>query len=151
MKKVLYIVLLGIMAVVAGYGINGKIEAEQAAEKRIEAVQEVAEQAKQMDLVKLKCEATEDFIGEIYGGYDLYNTYELTADILESRTEENIIVEVCVGTVLNENLDGEAYGYYISYRSVENVQPGDTVITYFVYNPYNNYVDDIVERFDIIV
>ena len=70
---------------------------------------------------------------------------------MESRTEENIIVEVAVGSVLNENLDGESYGYYISYRSVENAKPGDTIITYFVYNPYNNYVDDIVERFDIIV
>lgn len=151
MKKVIYILLLGIMAVLAGYGINGKIGAEKAAEEKIERIYKMHEFSNKMDIAEARCEAVEDFIGEIYGGYELYNTYELTAEILESRTEENIIVEVAVGSVLNENLDGESYGYYISYRSVENAKPGDTVITYFVYNPYNNYVDDIVERFDIIV
>lgn len=152
MKKLCIMLLVGIMAIMTVCSINGRIETEKEAEKRVEAVQELAEQGKTMDIVKVKCEATEDFIGEIYGGFELYNTYELTTEILENRAEEEkVIVEVAVGTVLNENLDGEAYGYYISYRSVENVQPGDTVITYFVYDPCTNYTDDIIERFDIIV
>ena len=38
MKKVIYILLLGIMAVLAGYGFSGKIEAEKAAEEKIKRI-----------------------------------------------------------------------------------------------------------------
>ena len=51
------------------------------------------------------------------------------------------------GTVLNPPVDG---GYYISYASVEDARKGDLVITYCVYNPYSNYDDDVIERWDFI-
>lgn len=51
------------------------------------------------------------------------------------------------GTVLNPPVDG---GYYISYASVADARKGDTIITYCVYNPYSNYDDDVIERWDFI-
>ena len=51
------------------------------------------------------------------------------------------------GKVLNHPVDG---GYYISYRSVKNARKGDLVITYCVYNPFSNYDDDVIERWDFI-
>ena len=51
------------------------------------------------------------------------------------------------GTVLNPPKDG---GYYISYASVTDAEIGDTIITYCVYNPFSNYDDDVIERWDFI-
>ena len=51
------------------------------------------------------------------------------------------------GKVLNPPKDG---GYYISYASVKGARKGDLVITYCVYNPYSNYDDDVIERWDFI-
>lgn len=51
------------------------------------------------------------------------------------------------GKVLNPPQDG---GYYISYASVEDARKGDLIITYCVYNPYSNYDDDVIERWDFI-
>ena len=51
------------------------------------------------------------------------------------------------GKVLNPPKDG---GYYISYKSVKGARKGDLVITYCVYNPFSNYDDDVIERWDFI-
>lgn len=51
------------------------------------------------------------------------------------------------GKVLNPPVDG---GYYISYASVKGARKGDLVITYCVYNPYTNWDDDVIERWDFI-
>ena len=51
------------------------------------------------------------------------------------------------GIVLNPPEDG---GYYISYASVEDAEIGDKIITYCVYNPFSNYDDDVIERWDFI-
>ena len=51
------------------------------------------------------------------------------------------------GKVLNPPEDG---GYYISYASVADAEIGDAIITYCVYNPYSNYDDDVIERWDFI-
>ena len=51
------------------------------------------------------------------------------------------------GKVLNPPKDG---GYYISYASVKGARKGDLIITYCVYNPYSNYDDDVIERWDFI-
>lgn len=51
------------------------------------------------------------------------------------------------GTVLNPPVDG---GYYISYASVKGARKGDVIITYCVYNPYTNWDDDVIERWDFI-
>ena len=51
------------------------------------------------------------------------------------------------GKVLNPPKDG---GYYISYKNVKGARKGDTIITYCVYNPYSNWDDDVIERWDFI-
>ena len=51
------------------------------------------------------------------------------------------------GKVLNPPKDG---GYYISYASVKGARKGDVIITYCVYNPYTNWDDDVIERWDFI-
>lgn len=51
------------------------------------------------------------------------------------------------GKVLNPPEDG---GYYISYASVADAEIGDLIVTYCVYNPYSNYDDDVIERWDFI-
>lgn len=51
------------------------------------------------------------------------------------------------GKILNPPKDG---GYYISYASVKGARKGDVIITYCVYNPYTNWDDDVIERWDFI-
>ena len=82
---------------------------------------------------------------------------DLTEEMLTTRTEHNVMyIERIIGkvtdnekngTVLNPPEDG---GYYISYASVENAEIGDIIITYCVYNPFSNYDDDVIERWDFI-
>ena len=51
------------------------------------------------------------------------------------------------GKVLNPPKDG---GYYISYASVKGARKGDVIVTYCVYNPYTNWDDDVIVRWDFI-
>ena len=51
------------------------------------------------------------------------------------------------GKVRNPPDDG---GYYISYASVADAEIGDVIVTYCVYNPYTNWDDDVIERWDFI-
>ena len=82
---------------------------------------------------------------------------DLTEWMLTTWTEHHIMyIERIIGkvtdnekngTVLNPPVDG---GYYISYASVDDAEIGDTIITYCVYNPFSNYDDDVIERWDFI-
>lgn len=80
---------------------------------------------------------------------------EITGDFLRNRNGL-IVVEKTVGKCLDENWNGkilntESEYNYISYSGVSGILPGDTVVTYEVYNPSNNYEDDIVARWDFVV
>ena len=64
-------------------------------------------------------------------------------------------LEIMTGECLNEQGDGklnngEPYYNYINY-SRTNAQPGDTVLTIDLLNPFNTYCDDIVYRADFIL
>lgn len=82
---------------------------------------------------------------------------DLTEEMLTTRKENSIMyIERIIGkvtdnekngTVLNPPVDG---GYYISYASVKGARKGDLIITYCVYNPFSNYDDDVIERWDFI-
>lgn len=82
---------------------------------------------------------------------------DLTEEMLITRADHNVMyIERIIGkvtdnekngTVLNPPEDG---GYYISYASVKDAEIGDTIITYCVYNPFSNYDDDVIERWDFI-
>lgn len=89
--------------------------------------------------------------------YQLYDSSELTGDMLENRNG-SVIIERCIGIVGNKDTgDGRLLNYpdpdyyYISYRSVDDVRDGTIVLSYMVYNPDNNYIDDIMERYDFIL
>ena len=60
-----------------------------------------------------------------------------------------IIIEVVRAVIISDNGDARitADGSYIKY-SADDVQTGDTMETVLVYNPSNNYVDDIMYRAD---
>lgn len=85
------------------------------------------------------------------------NCNDLTEEMLTTRADHNIMYIERIygivtdseknGTVLNPPEDG---GYYISYASVEDAEIGDVIVTYCVYNPYSNYDDDVIERWDFI-
>ena len=79
----------------------------------------------------------------------LYDSSELTEDILANR-QGKLIIEKCVGTVIDDEKNGSLDdGSYISYADVD-CSKGDTITTYLIYNPDTNYTDDVIKRFDFI-
>lgn len=80
----------------------------------------------------------------------VYDSSELTEDILANR-QGKLIIEKCVGKVTDDEKNGSLEdGSYISYTDVDDCTKRDTVITYLIFNPDTNYVDDVIERFDYI-
>ena len=84
---------------------------------------------------------------------------KLTEKMLTHRSNKKrhiMYIERIVGRVTDNKKNGKVLnppkngGYYISYRSVKNARKGDLVITYCVYNPFSNYDDDVIERWDFI-
>lgn len=81
---------------------------------------------------------------------------DLTFDMLCNRNGD-IIIEKVMGTVVDDEGNGKVLNCrnpeydYISYKCVENANVGDTILTYFVYNPYTDFEDDIILRFDYII
>ena len=82
---------------------------------------------------------------------------DLTEEMLTTRTEHNVMyIERIIGKVTDNAKNGKVLnppedgGYYISYTSVADTRKGDLIITYCVYNPYTNYDDDVIERWDFI-
>lgn len=90
-----------------------------------------------------------DFNGKV----KLVPERKLTVRMLEKRKNRTLYIEKITGCVLNNRLDGRTTnGNYISYRSLKGkVHNGDVIITYCVYNPYTHWIDDIDERYDIII
>lgn len=86
----------------------------------------------------------------------LYDCSELSAEILENR-QGTTVVERCVGLVTDADAgDGKILnttgGYYISYRGVYHPKTeGTLILSYMVYGSDNNYIDDIVERYDFVL
>lgn len=89
---------------------------------------------------------------------ELYDCSDLTAEVLENR-KGTTIVERCIGIVTDRRSgDGkvlnlpEDCGYYISYRDIYRpISDGTIMLSYMVYNPDNNYIDDIMERYDFVL
>lgn len=80
---------------------------------------------------------------------------KLTYKKLVNRKKNKIIyIEVSDGFVM----DGNTYagltidGYYISYEGIDDTLPkGTRIRTYCLYNPENNYEDDIIYRTDRVL
>lgn len=87
---------------------------------------------------------------------EIYDSSKLTTDILTNRNGK-IIIEKVIGTVENNKLDGKILnckvdsGDYISYKRVDGAKKGDKIVTYFIYNPFTNVEDDVMERLDFII
>ena len=82
-----------------------------------------------------------------------YDTKNIDEYIIVTRKDKKrIVVERVTGTVINKKKDGrDTNGYYISYKGLSGVRKGSKIITYLVYNPATYYIDDVVERIDIVV
>lgn len=76
--------------------------------------------------------------------------YDRMTEILENR-KGKIIIEVIEATVLDDDGNAcDAFGFYVKYDSGK-YEKGDRVQTAFVYNPENNYLDDILYRVDTLI
>lgn len=90
----------------------------------------------------------------------VYDMSEITDEVIEKR-RGNLIIERCIGIVTDEEsgdgqvLNGADARYYISYRGGTcedlSLHDGTVVISYLVFNPYNNSIDDIMERYDFVL
>lgn len=78
---------------------------------------------------------------------------KLTARKLWKRKGKTLYIERIVGRVINNRLDGvSSNGGYISYQCLKGkVKKGNTIVTYCVYNPFTRWIDDVNDRFDIIL
>lgn len=69
---------------------------------------------------------------------------------LQSR-KGKIYIEIVRGTVLDDDGNGkDNSGFYIAYDT-KKFKKGDKVESVFIYNPNNNYTDDIISRTDILI
>ena len=87
---------------------------------------------------------------------EMYDTSQMTEEILTNRNGK-IIVEKIIGKVTSYKLDGKilngnaSNGDYISYERVDGAKQGDTILTYYIYNPFTNEADDVLTRLDFII
>jgi hypothetical protein len=109
-------------------------------------------------------EIAQAFDDEIAPPEKVFATDDLTAEILQNRVGCGyVIVEKLISVCLNETGDGRVINTkkrnnnYVSFRRTydyctgKRIHKGDVVLTYLIYNPNNNYIDDIVERVDYII
>lgn len=80
---------------------------------------------------------------------------KLTGDMLRNRKQKHIIyIEITDGYVMSDkNYSGiTKEGYYINYEGIDDTLPKGTKIrTYCIFDPTNNYEDDIVYRTDRVI
>ena len=101
--------------------------------------------------------------GEYYEEYadtldliEVIDSHELTIEELGNRNGK-LIIERVIGVVEDAEtgagsvLNGDKNFYYISYDKVDGIHNGDIICTYMIYEPYSNYEDDIIYRFDSII
>ena len=95
-----------------------------------------------------------------YENVAIYPTDELTNDVLENRTNmDGVVVEKMIGMVAKgNNGDGiilntkDTEHNYISYNNMDfETHEGTIILTYYVYNPETNYLDDVLERYDFVL
>ena len=103
----------------------------------------LATQTKEVETKKV--ETTEKIV-EVHYTKDKEDSDELF-EMLQYR-KGKVVVEVLTGTVDDNKGNGTAAGgYYIAYDK-KRFKKGDKVRTVLIYNPENNYTDDILYRYD---
>lgn len=106
------------------------------------------------DTTKVKwCGKTYRKYHHFRGKVKIVSEGKLTAKKLWTRKNKTLYIERIVGRVINNRLDGvSSNGGYINYSCLKGkAKKGDTIVTYCVYNPYTRWIDDISDRFDIIL
>lgn len=99
---------------------------------------------------------SEERFGFSDGHLRIYSPKELTYEILAGRAGD-LVVERIEGFCFDDSGHGKVFNNgesnccYISYAGAENVKAGDFVVTYCLYNPENDYEDDIIARYDYVV
>lgn len=90
--------------------------------------------------------------------YKIIDSSDLTLETIENRYSTTII-ERCIGMVTNKqngdglilNTNSKEYPY-ISYHEYDEVIHNGTIfVSYLIYNPENNCIDDIIGRYDYIL
>lgn len=79
---------------------------------------------------------------------------KLTRRMLLTRKANRIVyIERIVGRVTDDALNGKTTkGNYISYSCLSGyAHKGDEVVTWCVYDPSTKWIDDITDRFDVIL
>lgn len=80
---------------------------------------------------------------------------EITSEILENREDNYLLVEMVVGTVLDDEGNGKVlnttddYYNYIAYHKLD-CEEGDVVLTYLFFDNTDGE-DDFIERYDFII
>lgn len=110
---------------------------------------------------KQKCETVEDTICKRYSNHynlkvKIYNAENLTNKKLRSRKNSGkVIVEKVTGIVANARTGAgnveKVKNWYICYKHVKGIRNGSRVVSYFVYDPKTNRMDDIIDRYDVVV
>ena len=80
---------------------------------------------------------------------------EISEEMLLNRKGKYIVIEVCIGKVLNKQKDGKILNTshssdYICYQRVKKAKVDDKIMTVYVYAD-NRYTDDRVIRLDKII
>lgn len=135
------------MFIICLFFINGNVDAKTVARERCLTVT----QTKAGTKVKWNNRVIRWY--DFHGKVKIVNGNQLTEHKLIKRKNSVLYIERIVGQVVNKRLDGRTSdGYYISYKSLKGkAHKGNVVITYCVYNPYTHWIDDIDERYDIII
>lgn len=93
-------------------------------------------------------------IANKYASAEIINSCDLTIEELQNRNGK-LIIERVIGQVDNF-ITGAGHildnpNYYISYAGMEGIANGNIICSYMIYNPDNNYEDDIIMRFDYVI
>lgn len=82
-----------------------------------------------------------------------YDTGDIDEYIIVTRQDKKqVVVERVTGIVVDDEKNGEdENGHYISYQGLAGIHKGSKVVSYLVYNPNTYWLDDIIERFDVVV
>ncbi len=93
-------------------------------------------------------------IADAHASIEIVNSCDLTLEELQNRNGK-LIIEKVIGEVDNF-ITGAGHvvdnpNYYISYAGMEGISNGNIICSYMIYNPDNNFEDDIIYRFDYII
>ena len=148
MKKLLHTLICLTVGVLIGLYLNGNTD------NNIPITQAKQTENTNNDFNVSQVEFYDNMIANV--SMEMYDTSQMTEEILTNRNGK-IIVEKIIGKVVNYKLDGEILNYkagngtYISYERVDGAKQGDTILTYYIYNPFTNEVDDVLTRLDFII